>query len=274
VTELGRPASAHRIIVPGHEDQSVTLSWGAATDVGRRRDHNEDSYIVESPFFVVADGMGGHLAGDRASDAVVRRHEAARSSGFASRDGIERALILATGDIERAAGGNAIGAGTTVTGLALSTAAGMPQALVFNVGDSRTYRISNGQISRVSTDHSVVQEMVDAGLLRAEDAESHPDSNVITRAVGFGEPPEIDWWDIPLRVGDRYIICSDGLTKEIGDAGISRIAAKSPDAQALAERLVGDAVVAGGRDNVTVVVVQVDEAPEVGDLEDTLPRHP
>jgi protein phosphatase len=273
VTELGRPASAHAIPIPGSDGGQLTLSWGAATDVGRRRDHNEDSYIVGEPFFVVADGMGGHLAGDRASDAVVRRLGDVAKGPFVSQTDIERALVIATADIERAAGGNAIGAGTTVTGIALVAAGGHPAALVFNVGDSRTYRVDDGRLRRITVDHSVVQEMVDAGLLRAEDAESHPDSNVITRAVGFGEPPEPDWWTLPLRAGDRYIICSDGLTKEIGDVGIARIAAKVPGAQELAERLVGDAVVAGGRDNVTVVVLQVDAVPEGEDLEDTLPRH-
>jgi len=227
---------------------------------------------VHAPFFVVADGMGGHLAGDRASDAVVRRLGDAVLGTFASREEIQAALVRATADIEKAAGGNAIGAGTTVTGVALIAANGAPAAMVFNVGDSRTYRIEDGAMRRVTIDHSVVQEMVDAGLLRAEDAESHPDSNVITRAVGFGEPPEPDFWTLPLRAGDRYIVCSDGLTKEIGDVGISRIAAKVPDPQALAERLVGDAIVAGGRDNVTVVVLRVDEAPDAQDIEDTLPR--
>ncbi|PZE28856.1 MULTISPECIES: PP2C family serine/threonine-protein phosphatase [unclassified Curtobacterium] len=272
MTELGRPTSAHSLALPGADGGALTLSWGAATDVGRRRDHNEDSYLVESPFFVVADGMGGHLAGDRASDAVVRRLGALRDV-FASEDAIQAALVRATSDIERAAGGNAIGAGTTVTGVAIIAAGGVPAALVFNVGDSRTYRVENGAMRRVTVDHSVVQEMVDAGLLRAEDAESHPDSNVITRAVGFGETPEPDFWTLPLHAGDRYIICSDGLTKEIGDVGISRIAAKVDDPQQLAERLVGDAIVAGGRDNVTVVVLQVDAAPHADDVEDTLPRH-
>ncbi|WIB76089.1 protein phosphatase 2C domain-containing protein [Curtobacterium sp. MCPF17_002] len=273
MTELGRAATAHAIDVPGADGATLTLTWGAATDIGRRRDHNEDSYIIGAPFFVVADGMGGHLAGDRASDAVVRRLEQATESAFTTRQSIQRALLLATADIERAAGGNAIGAGTTVTGIALVAAHGQPAALVFNVGDSRTYRIEGGVLRRVTVDHSVVQEMVDAGLLRAEDAERHPDSNVITRAVGFGEPPEPDWWTLPLRAGDRYIVCSDGLTKELGDVGIGRIAARVPGAQELAERLVGDAVVAGGRDNVTVVVLQVDAAPVDGDVEDTLPRH-
>lgn len=273
MTELGRPASALSIPVPGASGATVTLSWGAATDVGRRRDHNEDSYLVDAPFFVVADGMGGHLAGDRASDAVVRRLGSASRGAFGSREDIEAALAVATVDIERAAGGNSIGAGTTVTGLTLVASAGVPAILVFNVGDSRTYRIEDGVMRRVTTDHSVVQEMVDAGLLRAEDAESHPDSNVITRAVGFGEPPQPDFWTLPLRAGDRYIVCSDGLTKEIGDVGISRIAAKEPDPQALAERLVGDAIVAGGRDNVTVVVLRIDAVPDVHDVDDTLPRH-
>ncbi|MGN7189749.1 MULTISPECIES: PP2C family serine/threonine-protein phosphatase [unclassified Curtobacterium] len=273
MTELGRAATEHAIDVPGADGSVLTLSWGAATDVGRRRDHNEDSYLVGAPFFVVADGMGGHLAGDRASDAVVRRLEQSVDGAFSSRKQIQQALLLATADIERAAGGNALGAGTTVTGLALVSSDGQPAALVFNVGDSRTYRIEDGTLRRVTVDHSVVQEMVDAGLLRAEDAEQHPDSNVITRAVGFGEPPVPDWWTLPLRAGDRYLICSDGLTKELGDVGISRIAARVPGAQELAERLVGDAVVAGGRDNVTVVVLQVDGAPAESDLEDTLPRH-
>ncbi|KQO64694.1 PP2C family protein-serine/threonine phosphatase [Curtobacterium sp. Leaf261] len=272
MTELGRPASALTIPVPGSDGASVTLSWGAATDVGRRRDHNEDSFIVDAPYFVVADGMGGHLAGDRASDAVVQRLGQATRGSFGSRGEIEAALALATVDIERAAGGNSIGAGTTVTGVTLVATAGVPAVLVFNVGDSRTYRIEDGKLSRVTVDHSVVQEMVDAGLLRAEDAESHPDSNVITRAVGFGEPPEPDFWTLPLHAGDRYIVCSDGLTKEIGDVGISRISAKVPDPQALAERLVGDAIVAGGRDNVTVVVLRVDATPELDDTDDTLPR--
>jgi serine/threonine protein phosphatase PrpC len=274
VTELGRATSSHAIALPDTAGATLTLSWGAATDVGRRRDHNEDSYVVDAPYFVVADGMGGHLAGDRASDAVVRRLADSTEEPFATRQTIQRALLLATADIERAAGGNAIGAGTTVTGVALVAAQGKPAALVFNVGDSRTYRSdAGGPLKRLTIDHSVVQEMVDAGVLRAEDAESHPDSNVITRAVGFGEPPEPDWWTIPLRTGDRYVVCSDGLTKEIGDVGISRIAAKVDDPQELAERLVGDAVIAGGRDNVTVVVLQVDDAPESDDdLEDTLPR--
>ncbi|MFZ7088600.1 PP2C family protein-serine/threonine phosphatase [Curtobacterium sp. RRHDQ10] len=273
MTELGRPASALSIPVPGAGGAAVTLSWGAATDVGRRRDHNEDSYLIDAPYFVVADGMGGHLAGDRASDAVVRRLGSVSRGPFGSREDIEAALAVATVDIERAAGGNAIGAGTTVTGLTLVATAGVPAMLVFNVGDSRTYRIEDGSMRRVTVDHSVVQEMVDAGLLRSEDAESHPDSNVITRAVGFGEPPQPDFWTLPLHAGDRYIVCSDGLTKEIGDVGISRIAAKEPDPQRLAERLVGDAIVAGGRDNVTVVVLRVDAVPALRDVEDTLPRH-
>lgn len=245
----------------------------ALSNVGKIRSNNQDSGYAGTQLFVVADGMGGHLAGDRASDAVVRRLEQVTAEPFTTRQGIQRALLLATADIERAAGGNAIGAGTTVTGIALVASLGQPAALVFNVGDSRTYRIEDGVLRRVTVDHSVVQEMVDAGLLRAEDAEQHPDSNVITRAVGFGEPPAPDWWTLPLRAGDRYIVCSDGLTKELGDAGIARIAAREPGAQDLAERLVGDAVVAGGRDNVTVVVLQVDAAPDDGDLEDTLPRH-
>lgn len=115
MTELGRAASSHAIDLPDGNGATLTLSWGAATDVGRRRDHNEDSYIVDAPYFVVADGMGGHLAGDRASDAVVRRLGDSTTEPFASRQTIQRALLLATADIERAAGGNAIGAGTTVT---------------------------------------------------------------------------------------------------------------------------------------------------------------
>ena len=201
--------------------------------------------------------MGGHLAGDRASDAVVRRLEQVTAEPFTTRQGIQRALLLATADIERAAGGNAIGAGTTVTGIALVASLGQPAALVFNVGDSRTYRIEDGVLRRVTVDHSVVQEMVDAGLLRAEDAEQHPDSNVITRAVGFGEPPAPDWWTLPLRAGDRYIVCSDGLTKELADAEIRGHLLRADDAATAVRDLVVHALENGGRDNVTAVVVDV-----------------
>lgn len=272
MTQIGQSVARHVVTVPGRSDVTITLAWGAATDTGRKRAHNEDSLIATSPIFAVADGMGGHAAGDVASDAVVTRLGKAISSDFADPDAIEEALRAATADITLAEDEKQLGVGTTVTGAALTLQAGDPYWAVFNVGDSRVYLFEQNDLAQVTVDHSVVQEMVDSGLILAEDAEQHPDSNIITRAVGFNAEPMPDFWMVPLRTGLRLLLCSDGLTKEVGHERLRLHLAAGLSAKETAHALVDAALAAGGRDNVTVVVVDVLEITGVFDLDGTLPR--
>ncbi|WP_234698354.1 PP2C family protein-serine/threonine phosphatase [Lacisediminihabitans changchengi] len=257
------------------------MAWAAATDVGLRRKLNEDSYIAESPIFAVADGMGGHSAGDVASAAVVNRLALALGADFIEPAAIELALHDATEDIARAAEDLPLGVGTTVTGAALTLHEGEPYWVVFNVGDSRVYAIeldsgerpgTLGALVQVTVDHSVVQELVAAGLIRPEDAESHPESNVITRAVGFNAEPRIDFWAVPARTGLRLLLCSDGLSKELDDPQISGLLTHGLNPADTAAALVAAALDSGGRDNVTAVVVDVVASDGDFELDDTTPR--
>ncbi len=136
-----------------------------------------------------------------------------------------------------------------------------PYFAVFNIGDSRVYAFEGGRLHQVTVDHSVVQEMVDAGLITREQAEHHPDSNIITRAVGFGAAPSADYWMLPLAAGVRLLICSDGLTKELSDIDLLAHLAAGLPAGETADLLVKAALAAGGRDNVTTVLVDVLDAP-------------
>lgn len=261
MTEIGENTEHHRIEAPGGV---IELAWGVATHTGHRRKHNEDSFVANPPLFAVADGMGGHSAGDLASAAVVRRLSEAGAGEFGTADEIGGALHLATLDIAEVADEASLGVGTTVTGAMLSTSDGDAHWLVFNVGDSRVYILDDGDLVQVTVDHSVVQEMVDAGMIAAADAESHPDSNIITRAVGFNADPVPDFWHIPIRTGMRLLLCSDGLTKEVDADGIARILTAGTPASEVVEELVLRALDAGGRDNVTAVVIDVLEAPGGG----------
>ncbi|ROQ41279.1 protein phosphatase [Frondihabitans sp. PhB188] len=269
MTEIGRPTTAHTVRLG--DEGSVLLDWAGVTDVGKRRAHNEDSFIAKSPLFVVADGMGGHSAGDVASDAVVTRLDAAASGDFFDTDSLEKALRLATDDIEVAAVGTELGVGTTVTGAILTKDGDAPYFTIFNVGDSRVYMLDSDVLRQVTVDHSVVQEMVQAGMLHPDDAESHPDSNVITKAIGFGAEPSPDYWRVPARPGLRLLICSDGLTKELNPRAIATLLGANASSEAAAQALVTAAVAAGGRDNVTAVVVDVRGARRAHEADATLP---
>lgn len=272
MTEIGRNAAERILSVPGRAGVGLVIAWGAATDIGRRRQQNEDSLIAESPMFAVADGMGGHASGEVASAAVVARLAEAVVADFTEVDAIDHALHAATGDIGQALDEKALGVGTTVTGAALTIQEGEPYWTVFNVGDSRVYAFERNELTQITVDHSVVQELVAAGLIRAEDAESHPESNVITRAVGFNAEPRTDFWTVPARKGLRLLLCSDGLTKEVDDEHIRMHLAAGLTPLETAEALVDAALASGGRDNVTTIVVDVIEATGLSDLEQTAPR--
>lgn len=258
--------------LPERPDVTIALAWGAATDIGRKRQHNEDSWLAEPPMFVVADGMGGHSAGDVASAAVVTRLSESVPTDFAEPESILHALRAATADITLADDVDERGVGTTVTGAALTLQDGDPYWAVFNIGDSRVYRFENNELSQVTVDHSVVQELVDAGLIRPDEAESHPDSNVITRAVGFNAEPMVDLWMLPARAGVRLLICSDGLTREVSEDRLRLHLAAGLSPQETASALVEAALAAGGRDNITTVIVDVIESAEEFEQDDTIPR--
>jgi PPM family protein phosphatase len=259
VSHIGTDRVAHRIPVPG--GGAVVLTWAARSDVGHRRASNEDSVVVASPVFAVADGMGGHAAGDRASAAAVEHLQPRKGVKFLDIETLERSLADAAADIDTLAEDIPVGVGTTVTGAVLTLVDGAPVFAVFNIGDSRVYRFEGTELTRVTIDHSVVQELVDAGMIEAEDAESHPDSNVITRALGFRDDPRPDLVMVPARAGLRLMICSDGLTKELADDRIRLHLAAGLSAEETAGALVDAALAAGGRDNVTVAVVDVVSVP-------------
>lgn len=251
----------------------LILRVGAATDTGRVRDHNEDSALAEGGIFVVADGMGGHAAGEVASGIVVETmRELVRRDDLTS-DDVTRQLLLANQRILDAVASHPEqkGMGTTASGLALVTAGGADHWAVFNVGDSRVYRHIDGSLTQVTVDHSEVQELVDAGVITSEEARVHPSRNVVTRSLGTDYAYHSDVWVLPPYAGERFVLCSDGLTNEISDELLFEILQHNPDPQAAAEELVRAAVEAGGRDNVTVVVVNLDG--DVGDdLSVTSPR--
>lgn len=233
-----------------------TVAWGAATDRGQKRAHNEDSYLASPPVFLVADGMGGHQGGDVASRTVVESFEGLSGEAALTSEALLRTINEAVGRV-RAIASSGRAPGSTLTGVGLAAQGSTPCWLVFNIGDSRTYRLSGGVLEQVSVDHSEVQAMVDSGALRAEQAQLHEKRNVVTRALGGGIPgiPVVDQWLLIARPNDRILLCSDGLSTELTDQFLMATLQAVPDPQAAAEALVEAAVRAGGRDNVTAVVV-------------------
>lgn len=247
--------STHMIAVSEGE---LALVVSSVSDRGRVRSVNEDSYLAHPPIFLVADGMGGHRYGDRASSATAR--------AFATTIPIDQpttvaAVLAAIGESHRRVVELAEGelAGTTLSGLALVQEPGDARTrwMAFNIGDSRVYGWSaQSGLEQISVDHSAVQELVDDGVITRLEAESHPERNVITRAVGSGELPDADVWLLPLGDEQCFLICSDGLTRELDDEAIRAVLDSVPeDPTAAALKLVGAALEAGASDNVTVVVV-------------------
>lgn len=272
MAELGGSNSGLSITIPGRTDTPIVISWAVVTDTGKKRAANEDSFLAQSPLFVVADGMGGHSAGDLASAAVVHRLADVATTDFVAPRDIERALEDATRDISLIAVDSLLGVGTTVTGAALTLQDDNAYFAVFNIGDSRVYSFERNELTQITVDHSVVQELVEAGALSREEAEKHPDSNIITRAVGFNATPAADFWFVPVVTGLRLLICSDGLTKEVNDDRIRLHMAAGLTSVQTAAALADAALAAGGRDNVTAIILEVVDAPEQLDLEDTSPR--
>ncbi|GGH50894.1 PP2C family protein-serine/threonine phosphatase [Microbacterium album] len=233
----------------------IVAMSGAATDAGLRRPLNEDAFLSVPPVFLVADGMGGHDRGEVAAATAIAAFE-----GFAGRaslgiEDVREALARARADVDGLSQGAAAGAGTTLSGVVIAEVAGEGYWLALNVGDSRTYRFAGGVLEQISVDHSIVQEMLDRGELTPEDAARDRRRNVITRALGAGSAAEADFWMIPAAAGDRILVCSDGLPGELPAERIQAILLVESHPQAAATRLVQEAVMRGGRDNVTAIVV-------------------
>lgn len=233
----------------------LIVSAGSSSHTGLRRTLNEDSFLASAPIFIVADGMGGHEAGELASAAVVEKFAPYVGQQSLELDDILAALTSSREAVD-ALSGSAMGrAGTTLSGVVLADVDGMGYWLVFNIGDSRTYRLSDGELEQISVDHSVVQELLESGELTAEEAATDHRRNIITRAIGAGSTGDADFWMFPAERDDRMLICSDGLSSDVPDLQIRDILTVEADPQTAAGALVDEAVTAGGRDNITVVVV-------------------
>ena len=250
--------TTHSHSVAVADDDEITLTWAGATDTGRRRDNNQDAFLAAFPLFVVADGMGGHAGGEIASQSTIARLQGVVDAGGVSTDAIEEALEHAVEDIAAHPETTDEGTGTTLTGVFFDFADGDPRWISLNIGDSRVYLLREQRLVQVTTDHSVVQELINSGRLSPEEADGHPYSNVITRAVGASELTPPDYLGIEVLDGDRFVICSDGLTKELTDYGIQHFLRENDDPSAAVDAMLAAALENGGRDNVTIIVVKIE----------------
>jgi protein phosphatase len=238
----------------------VRVASGSFSHTGLVRGNNEDSFLVDNDhmLFAVADGVGGHRGGEVASRTAIEALRAAVAAGRGVQDAIVNANEAV---IERARGDSGLtGMGTTMTALVAPSGR---QLLIGHVGDSRAYVIHDGTLRRITDDHSLVEELVREGRLTPEQAEAHPQRNIVTRALGLDEPIDVDLYTLDVAVGDRVVLCSDGLTTMVRDRDVERIARSEPDPQRAAEQLVDAANAAGGEDNTSVVVVDVLEVDPV-----------
>jgi PPM family protein phosphatase len=232
---------------------NVTVSVGAVSDAGVVRQQNEDSYLVKPPLFVVADGMGGHAAGEIASRLAVESFSGANLSDSSDPEAIRKAVAEANRLVFETATGSTQGMGTTCVLLLV----GDGMAHIANVGDSRVYRFRGGELQQLSRDHTLAAEMVDQGLISATQA-LRDGGSAITRALGGAATVDPDAMTLELRSEDRFLLCSDGLSSMVGDDIIKKVLLESNDPQSAAQKLVDAAKEAGGDDNVTVIVVDVD----------------
>ena len=230
------------------------ISWGARSDVGLVRGHNEDSFLLRTPLFVVSDGMGGHAAGEVASSIAVET-VGERAPGTADDVLLGAAVEAANMAVIEAAeqGIGKPGMGCTVTSVLIEK----NKMAVAHVGDSRAYVLRQGTLVRVTHDHSYVEELVDSGQITADEARTHPSRSIITRALGSDPDMYADHFSLEVNDGDRVILCSDGLSSMISDSEIESLAVSSATPQQAADNLVAAALTAGGSDNVTVIVVDV-----------------
>src|SRR5436190_4199738 len=254
----------------------MKLSWAVRTDPGLRRSSNEDSYCTkpELGLFIVADGMGGHVAGEVASKLAVETIQTfiAETAGadknrtwpfpFEPAISLEGNRLKAAFRLANRQIANAMADSAELRGMATTASAvlaGPTSACVGHVGDSRVYVLRDGTLAQITNDHSWVEEQVRAGTLSPSAARMHPWRNVVTRALSGGEDPEVDVTELSLLRGERFLLCSDGLFSVVTDIQITQILADpSLSLEDICRRLIDAANGGGGPDNITAVVLEVD----------------
>lgn len=236
------------------------ISFGSRTDIGYVRDHNEDSLIIIPPLFAVADGMGGHEAGEIASEITVNTL-AELAPSHLDAEGLTAAVEAANYNVMKAPrqGIGRDGMGTTLTAAMLEG----ERLLIAQVGDSRAYLLHKGHLQQITRDHSLMADLIEAGQITPEEARVHPNRSVITRAIGSDIHMRPDIYELNVDAGDRILLCSDGLSSMISNNAIESIMRRQSDAQHCADELVTAALENGGADNVTVVVADVPRFSEV-----------
>lgn len=236
------------------------ISFGSRTDIGYVRDHNEDSLIIIPPLFAVADGMGGHEAGEIASEITVNTL-AELAPSHLDAEGLTAAVEAANYNVMKAPrqGIGRDGMGTTLTAAMLEG----ERLLIAQVGDSRAYLLHKGHLQQITRDHSLMADLIEAGQITPEEARVHPNRSVITRAIGSDIHMRPDIYELNVDAGDRILLCSDGLSSMISNNAIESIMRGQSDAQHCADELVTAALENGGADNVTVVVADVPGFSEV-----------
>lgn len=233
----------------------VSSYYGSRTEIGNVREHNEDSLAVLPPLFAVADGMGGHEAGEVASEITINTlNDLAPQSADA--EALARAVVAANLNVIKAPsqGVGREGMGTTLTAAILEK----ERLVIAQVGDSRAYLLHNGSLQQLTRDHSLMADMIEAGQLTEAEARVHPNRSVITRAIGSDPHMQPDLYELNVETGDRLLLCSDGICGMIEDHEIASIMRQAPSAQSCADQLVEAALAAGGFDNATAVVVDVE----------------
>jgi protein phosphatase len=234
---------------------TIAEHW-QGSDLGRQRQGNEDNYFVRAPLFVVADGMGGAQAGEVASEMAVESFEGGLPSG-APAEGLVTLIEGANRRIHDRSRSNVeqAGMGTTIT----AAHVGEDEVTIAHVGDSRAYVYRGGDLIRLTRDHSLVGELVARGKLTEEQAESHPQRSVITRALGPEAHVQVDVESYPARAGDVFLLCSDGLTGMVPEARVKPLLEQADSLEQAGRELIAAANAAGGRDNITVVLFRIDE---------------
>ena len=232
----------------------VNIPYGARTDIGLVRAHNEDSLLVQPPLFVVADGMGGHQAGEIASE-IATQVVSRRAPQTANAEDLARATVAANRAIIKAAEENRgrEGMGTTLTAAVVEG----QRIAISQVGDSRAYLLHQNNLQRITRDHSLVMELIEAGQITEEQARTHPQRSIITRALGSDPSMLPDIYEVNVSAGDRLLLCSDGLSGMVTDSRLETILIDNHDPQKCTDALISEALANGGSDNVTAIVVDI-----------------